>query len=110
MSGGEVSGPGQEDGNGDGRQKPQEGAGAEQRRLPAQDEIDGKDAKRDQTGEEMGGNEGLLARRIDNVTSDGVVHERAEIASEPAETLTTQHAHPGADRAARVPDCIARDY
>jgi hypothetical protein len=38
------------------------------------------------------------------------VHERAEKATEPAETLTTQHALFGADPAARVPDCIGRDY
>ena len=79
MRGGEFAGPRQKDGDGDRRQQPEEGGRRKQRRLAADHEIDGKDAKRDEAAEQMRGDKGLVTGGRQRVAAGGIVHERAEI-------------------------------
>ena len=84
-----LAGARYEDGDPDRRQQPEKGGGAEQRRFAVDDEIDGKHAEREQPSEQMRGDERLVARGGQRVAANGLVHERAEIGGEPADTLIT---------------------
>ena len=70
---------GEKDGDADRRQQPEEGGGTVQRRLAADHEVDRKDTKREQSAEEMRGNEGLVARRRQWIAARELMYQRAKI-------------------------------